>query len=491
MSIYKHGSYGEQVPFAGELPITSDGTTPCYVGTAPIHLMNVNGDPAFDYSPYINKPILIQGYSEAETYIGYSDDWAKFTLCEAVSAHFLNGMKVVAPIILVNVLDPKTHKATEATTKTVTLIADADGKVGYIEDKGALLETLQITGDTLTEGDYTASYDSKGIKLLVTKAGFQGASVEVSYNALDTTDTKITADVFKQGVEALELCNNLLNIRPNILVAPGYSHKPEYHKIMIQKANAKITEKWNFICCSDIPATSSVNTVDLAKEWKEDNFYNSKLDKLCWPMTTFEGSKYHLSTLAVVNMQYEDTNYDGVPYMSPSNKVIPADGLILEDGTAIYLNEIQANKLNEKGITTGNIIRGQLRLWGPHMANYDFTYEEDINPEDMFDCSIRMGLYLLNTLQYEWIDEIDTSFTKRDIDALIASIQKWLNTLVNEGKLLFAEVTFNETSNPVNEIIAGNFVFDIKHTVAPNAKSITYKVQYVLDGINSLFGGEA
>lgn len=207
-------------------------------------------------------------------------------------------------------------------------------------------------------------------------------------------------------------------------------------------------------------------------------------------MTTFQGQKYHLSTLAAVDMQTVDTGADGIPYISPSNKAINADATILEDGTEVFVSEVTGNSLNEVGITTVNIIRGGLRLWGPHMANYDFNTEEDMLPEDKQDASIRMGLYLLNYLQYNYIDQVDMPFARRDIDAVLASVQQWLNALVNAGQLLYATVSFDADDNTTDAMISGDFVFNIKDTFTPNAKSLTFRCQYTTAGLSSLTGGE-
>src|SRR5699024_1637954 len=116
---------------------------------------------------------------------------------------------------------------------------------------------------------------------------------------------------------------------------------------------------------------------------------------------------YHLTTLAADDIHTVDTNAGGITYISPSNKPINADATILDDGTEIYISEVTGNALNAVGITTTNIIRGGMRLWGPHMGNYVFDNEENILPEDRQDASVRMGLYLLNYLQYNYIDVVD------------------------------------------------------------------------------------
>ena len=208
-------------------------------------------------------------------------------------------------------------------------------------------------------------------------------------------------------------------------------------------------------------------------------------------MVIYNGQKYHLSTLACVDMQIVDTNNNGVPYVSPSNKAISADGMILDDGTEIYLSEVVANDLNSVGITTMNIIRGQIRLWGSHMANYDYETETNILPEDRQDAGIRVGLYMLNYLQYNYLDNIDRPFAKRDLDAILASVQQWLNSMVNAGQLLYGTITFEESENSVNDMVSGDFVFNIKDTTTPNAKSLTFKMEYVTDGLSVLTGGSS
>jgi phage tail sheath protein FI len=206
-------------------------------------------------------------------------------------------------------------------------------------------------------------------------------------------------------------------------------------------------------------------------------------------MVKFGGCQYHLSTIAVVTMQQQDTNADGVPYISPSNKLINASSVVVKAGTAIAFDEVSANSLNKVGITTVNLVRGALRLWGPHMANYDYDAVDNILPEDRTDSSVRMMQYLLNTLQYQYLDSVDKPFSRRDIDSIKASVQQWLNGLVNEGKLLYATVDFSE-SNSTGDIVDGDFIFDVATTTTPNAKSLTFRVQYSLAGLASLAGGE-
>lgn len=488
---YKHGVYGEQTPSANSAA-TAVGTVPAYIGTAPIQQVNAAGESGFDYSPYINTPILIRRYRDVTQNLGYSDDWANMTLGEAISAHFLAGDEPIGPIVVINMTNPA-KLASDNTEATITLSGNAGDKVGYLNDSLAAIENISVsaTSGALTAGsDYTLSYVDGQIMIHVTKSGFSDASVTATYKQIDVTQETITSTVFASALAALDVAEVKTGQIPNVIAAPGWSQLPAYHTELMAKVQAKLAQKWNSIAVTDIPADSTTNTPALAQEWKEENGYSSKLEKTCWPMALYGGQMYHLSTLAAVDMQTVDTNAGGIPYISPSNKPINADATILDDGTEIYISEVTGNALNAVGITTTNIIRGGMRLWGPHMGNYVFDNEENILPEDRQDASVRMGLYLLNYLQYNYIDVVDNPLLRRDIDAILASVQQWLNSLVNAGQLLYGNITFEPDDNSTDSMISGDFVFSVKDTFTPNAKSLTFRTQYTTQGLSSLTGGE-
>ena len=487
MSFYKHGVYGNQVSFQGQLPLSATGTVPAYIGTAPIQQLNTTGDPDFDYTPYINKPILVSSYKGAASGLGYSNDWASFTLGEAVSAHFLEGDTPIGPIICVNMANPATVQEEE--TSTVVPVTGPEGnKVGYLRDPLAALEHISI--DTLEPAtDYTLAWEEDSIKVTVLKTPFQDPSVTLTYAQMDVSQTAITAAAFSQAVDALDFSELLTGQIPNLLVAPGWSHSKEYHDKMVLKATSRIGEKWYLTLCSDLPTDGSVSTVEQVKEWKESNGYDSKWDRVCWPMAKTADGRYHLSTVAAVTMQTQDFQRDGVPYVSPSNKLIFPDSACLADGTPVYLSEPVANSLNEVGITTVNIIRGSLRLWGPHNANYSFRTQDDISPEDRLDTGIRMPVYLMNYLQRNFIDRVDNPMSRRDKDDLLASAQQWLNYLVNSGMLLYGKIDFREDENSTTDMVSGDFTFSVQQTNTPNAKSLTFNVEYVTTGLSVLTGG--
>lgn len=489
-TVYKHGIYGDVVKSSLPSASKSLGTIPAYIGTLPVQRANTSGAVDFDYSPYIGKPMLISSYKDVERLNLYSDNWDRYTLCEAIHAHFLNGSEVIAPIILLNVLEP-TDFDTQTEIKTVILSSEGTSKVGYIEDPLASIDDMVITvsGATLSDGDFSYSYVGDSVKITINK-GVTASTADVTYKRIAFSTEKVTADKMSNALKGLNMCEFLTGYIPNIVSAPHFSSIPELHAKMEQAAIDKIAEKWGFTITSDIPCGTDVNTIEKAKAWKVENEYNSVFDKVCYPKVKKGDKVYHLSTLATYTMQKTDMNNEDVPSITPSNKVINADAVVLDDGSSLFMIESEANELNKVGITTVNLIQRQLRLWGQHNANYDFEKLSSIHYEDRSDCYVRTTIYLANMLQYEYIDNVDIPFSRKDIDSIKTSVQQRLNALVNEGRLLYATVDFREEENSEEDLINGDFVFNVEYTLTPNSKSITFKLMYTPKGISLLTGGE-
>lgn len=481
---FKHGAYGEHSAYAGKQATSAKGTIPVYIGTAPINQNNTENAENFDYSVFINKPIVLTSYPDAKSKIGVSDNFKAFTLMEAVYAHFMNGDEPISPIIVVNMANP-TNRQTSDTEATVILTGLTGNKVGYINDAAAIIETVslaELTKDT----DYTLSYVDGQIKINITKSSFSDNSIVATYKKIDTSDTVITETVFKEALNALDVCEIATGYIPTVMVSPYYSKKKAYHDIMLEKANTKIANKWYVDVVTDIMADSTTNTIAKAITKKATDGFDNKIEKVVYPMIKFNDKIYHYSTMLTVAMQQTDTGADGVPYISPSNKKIYADAAVLEDGTEIFINETSANTANANGLTTVNVVRGELRSWGGCNGNYNYINENNIDPEYLQDVGVRMKHYILNYFQYNFIDNVDMPISRRDIDSILASAQQWLNSLINEGKLLYAKIDFIADNNSVKDMISGDFVFDTSYTHTPNAKSLTFKTHYTTEGISTL-----
>lgn len=410
---YQHGIYGQQVPTTDALAPAGVATLPVYIGTAPVDDLDT---PA----AAVNTPLLLTSFEDAEAKIGYSDDWATYTLCEAVYAHFKNRIQPIGPIVVVNVYDPATH----------------------------------------TEGaDEVAATDIIGSKV----------------------------NGVRKGLAVVELIYQTHNMIPTLLAAPGWSSTKTVKEAMMTAAKA-INGHWDAFVLADLDSATS-KTITSAISWKSTNGYSDVGLKVGWPQAEIAGKRFRASTLMAVRMQQTDFAAGNVPYISPSNKQVDMTKTVLEDGSSIIFDEQDANELNKKGITTFNFRSGIWVLWGPHGAN--FEYGAQIDPKEVFDASIRMMQYLTNSFQQRYMASIDGPLNRSVVDTILNDAGTWLNSLVADGKLLFAEIRFNESSNPTSSIVEGDFIFDIAPTTTPVAKSLTFRVQYTTRGISTLFGGES
>ena len=117
---YFHGVYNNEIDTSLTAPIQGSAGLQVIFGTAPIHLSR---DPA----AAVNKPMLCYSFAECQQNVGYSDNFKDFTLCQSIDACFR--VFNVAPIILVNVLDP--GKASHTTVNAAEDCPVADGQVVY------------------------------------------------------------------------------------------------------------------------------------------------------------------------------------------------------------------------------------------------------------------------------------------------------------------------------------------------------------------------
>ncbi len=122
---YFHGVYNSEIDTSLTAPIQGSAGLQVIFGTAPIHLSR---DPA----AAVNKPMLCYSFKECQQNVGYSDNFKDFTLCQSIDACFR--VFNIAPIILVNVLDPS--KSGHTTVNAATDCAVADGQLVYKKQYG-------------------------------------------------------------------------------------------------------------------------------------------------------------------------------------------------------------------------------------------------------------------------------------------------------------------------------------------------------------------
>jgi len=482
---YLHGAYGELGASIGPLVPSGVATLPVYIGRAPVHQLR-------DTTGLVNRPILISSYDDAVRKIGYADNWEDFELCEAVYAHFKNAIGPIGPIVVINVLDPDTMASANTTSASVDLLNNQ----GVIDDDELIISTLEISSKTWGV-DFSASYTPDGKKVILRDLkGTLTSPVTVTYKKVtpeSVTATEIVGQVTddeRTGIQAVAYVYQDINQIPTILAAPGWSDTKAVRDALVA-ACQRINGHWYAFAFTDIPANSTTDTISKAKTWKASNGYTSEFESPCWPLAVNGNRLFHMSTLAVVTTQRAHYLNDNIPSDTASNKLVDITGLAIDDGTGakiISQDQEQANQLNAEGIKTAIFWGGQWRIWGGHTGAY--KYGSDNDPRNIFDSSVMMLSYVLNTFQKTNGPDVDVPLTRQLIDTKLNSFQEWLDNLIAKGALLSGNIRFYPVSNPTSDMIEGNFRFDITATTAPQAKSITGVVAYTAEGLAALWGGE-
>lgn len=489
MAEYLHGAYG-QIQAVGSRVSTESQNAIVYVGTAPVH--TVPGGVA-----NVNKPILVTNIAEARKKLGYCDDFAAYTLCEAMHVHFdLNG---VGPLIFINVLDPAKHVKEETGTTSLT---PENGRVTIVAADSIVLDTVEVkSGSTqkMKGKDYAISYNVDKKIIVITelkKGGLGNTALTITYKQIDpaavTTDDVIgTSDGYglNTGVFAVQNVYQATGFIPSFLVAPGFSSIPAVHSAMAQNSK-KINGHWDAYMLVDLPITTTEGsvTMETAATWKNANGYKKENETVYFPIASgVDGKKYHLSTLAAANLQMLLTDQDGIPYRTASNTECSLiENLYLgEDAKGrVYDDTIINEALNKNGIASAAYVGGNWVIWGAHCADYNQDTADSIN---VAETNRMMLYYISNDFQHRRSGDVDQPLTSNDIHSIVAEEQARLDALLKIGALLYGEVHLNADPDDMSDVMNGDFSITFNVTTTPLAKSLTAVVNWTSDGFTTYY----
>ena len=478
---YRHSVNYSEKPTSITPPVNTVAGLPVIVGTAPVHM-------AADPVP-ANTPLLCYGYDTAVAGLGYSDDWAKYTLCEALFSQFALFNR--SPIIFINVLDLATHK---------TAVAQAEKSIGtdgtvVLADPvipSSLVVKKTASGDALVKGtDYDFAWDDQEqLVISVLDGGALDGELSMSVNYDKVNAAAVTAsDIIggidsttgaKKGLECLNDIFTMFGMVPGVVLAPGWSDTPTVAAVMKAKAG-NINEHFKAIVLTDIP-TGTVKKYSDVVAWKNSNSYTGVDQVVCWPMGKLGDKKYHLSTMALGAIAQTDSANGDIPYESPSNKDLPITGLCLADGTEVRLALNEAEYLNGQGIVTAINFIGGWKLFG----NRTGCYPGNTDPKDAFISSRRMVNWHGQTFILTYWQKLDKPTNKRLVQSIVDSENIRLNGLVPEA-LLGGRVEFLESENPVTDLIDGKIKFHTYLGLTVPARDIEDIVEFDTSYFNTLF----
>ncbi len=493
--------YGTQAKLGDDIVKASKtlGRIAVAIGTAPVNLVRGYAD-----NGLVNKPIKLTG-AKAKSTIGYSSDWKHFTLSEVVKAFFDNVGGNVEPLYVINILDPSVHRKAEATTKTLTFV---NGQASFASDT-IILDTFAIA-DKAEGVDYTLDYNYNSGKVIIDT---NSASVrmngeaevtfyEIDYSFMEDDEQKaeafiggVSATGVRTGLSALDLVYMNCFVICNYLIAPAFTHIPAVRNAMVSKVQ-KFNDMFDGMAYTDIPTDEdSENVIDTrakAIAWKNANNYKSEREVVNYPKAQdSEGNIYHLSTIRCVEQLRADQNNNCIPYETAGNKAVSivAKPYVSESVSIDGYTRGEANELTQNGIATLIPWEGVFKLWGHHTSAY--VYGGTYNKRAIFDTSINMLLYLMNSYTKEHADEIDKAMKlslKKDIED---TENRKLRELVAIGALLedpdgeSPTFKFIADNNPSGDIVEGYFTWNLGATPTPPFASGTAIVAYTDAGFNA------
>jgi uncharacterized protein len=400
--------------------------------------------------------------------------------------------------IVVNVFDPSRHFTAIAAT-AFTFNAQGAINLGHMGVSNVVV-TSNPAGTTYAAGtDYTLDAVNGAITIVPTGSGGHiaiGASVLVAFNYADPSKV-VDADVIGAvtggvytGLQALQTTYGTMGFFPKILIAPGYSQDASVATALDAMAN-----KIRAVALVDSPPGTSPTTAITNRGVVGNSFASSSSRTvLCYPQETFLDTGI-LRTGVTLNaagkpLQSEFNANAVAPYSqwvagaiaakdlaqdywwSPSNT--PVDGMLVPD-VQLYASILDAssdtNNLNAAGIVTVfNAFGTGLRVWGNRSA----AYPTSAAPDNFI--SVRRTMDVIEeSLELAMLQFIDQPISNALIDAILASANAFIRSLIQRGALVAGAASFNPAENPAAQIAAGQLVFDIDVMPPPPAERITFE----------------
>ena len=400
--------------------------------------------------------------------------------------------------VVVNVFDATRH-FTSIAASAFTFNAQGTINLGHMGVSNVVVTSSPAGTTYAANTDYTLDAVNGVVTIVGTGAGGHitaGATVLVAFNYADpskVTDTDvigaITAGVYT-GMQAWQTNYAAMGFFPKILIAPGYSQDAA-----VATALATLASKIRAMALIDSAAATSPAAA-IANRAVTSNAFgtSSKRLVLCYPQESFLDTGI-VPTGVTVNSGgtpvTSQSNANAVgPYSqwvagalaardlakgywwSPSNTQV--NGMLGPD-VQLYASILDpssdVNSLNAAGIVTVfNAFGTGLRVWGNRSA----AFPSASAPDNFI--SVRRTMDVIEeSVELAMLQFIDQPISNALIDAILASANSFIRSLIQRGALVAGAASFNPAENPTAQIAAGQLVFDIDVMPPPPAERISFQ----------------
>ena len=487
----KHGVFVYENDTALSAPLTAENSVQTIIGTAPVWMQD-------DPGAVTNVPILCMSATEAMEKFGYLEDFAAYTLCQAMYANA--NLFPVSPFVFINVLDVSAHKKT---AETVTL--DASEYPGetiptrvVLEKEAVIKSTVALTQVqnsetvTLTPGtDYALEYTSDG-KLVINFINTAILDTDITVALTCANPASVTAsDIIGSynpatgaatGSELINYVYAKCGVVPSIILAPAWSDTAAVGAAITAKAES-INGIFKGVAVLDIGSGATHYTITSAVARKNTNGYTSPFCYPVWLSYKVNGKVIAGSVIAAAAMAYYDAKNGGIPSRTPSNKLLGVEGTCHADGTDILLTRDQATIVNNGGVAVG-INLGGWRLWG----SYTGAYPNVADIKDMWLPVRRMFNWHSNTFILTYLDKVDDPLNNVLVESIVDS-ENIRCAAYTPDQWAGAEMQYLPSDNPTTDLLAGKVVFRQKIAPYTPAQEIDNLLSYDISLITNALAG--
>jgi len=447
------------------------------IGTAPL----------FDVSQSnqkINEPVLVLSDRDAGHYFGLQNRKG-FTIPEALDAIFDQG---AGTVIVVNVFDPDVHKTTVDTAESRTFKADQinlghNGITNLVVKDSTGAITYVVTEDyTLDAADgiihRTADSDIEA-----------GATVKVTYVYCDPT--KVTAEDIigevdqegnRTGMQALLDTFHLYGFWPKILIAPIYCEDATVAAELMVMA-----EKLRAVYFLDAPSVATPAEAIAGRGGADPvAIFGISSDRagLLYPYLLDGDVEKPYSEFAAGVMADTDRKY-GYWYSFSNKEIKGVTGTTRKLSAMINDSSSEVNALNEAGIiTVFNSFGTGLRTWGNRSA----AYPSVTHPRN-FLAVRRTADMIHESVEFSMLQFMDQPITRALIDAICASVNGFIRSLISRGALIDGKCIWDPAKNSKEEIANGHLTFDISMMPPTPAERMTFESFIDVSLLQALYGG--
>lgn len=430
-----------------------------------------------------NKPILVNSDRDAAQ---FGQKVPGFSIPQSLDAIFKQG---AGTVIVVNVFDATKHTA--SVSAEAQTVKDGKLKLDYAPIGTVTIKDSSDQAVTYVEGtDY--SIDAFGNFTVLSSEIADNTALKFTYAKLDasavqSTDIIGTVDSTsgaRTGMKCFDLAFNLFGLKPKILIAPTFSVVNAIATEMIS-----VADKFKAITYIDAPTGTTVAGAITGRGTSGTINFNtsSKRAELLFPYMKW----YDAASNSDVNFPYSAfmagvraavDNNEGFWVSASNHEIKGITGVETNISASVNDPTSDANKLNEKGITTVfNTFGSGIRTWGNRSA----AFPTNTDP-DNFLAVRRTADILQESVEQACLQFIDQPITQGWIDSVRESVNSFIRTLVGRGALIDGVCKFIKEDNPATELAAGHVTFYIDFMSPTPAERITFNSLINIDYLTSL-----